>query len=175
METFGELLRSPGHWAFEIFLMVLFDGIIVGLLFPFARKHWKHHVARDRAETTKVIPEYTDWSGFPEHPSSSLPTRAGQTHQFYRPDVWTGGPMKEDDSVGVVISKPAKEWSGSHPDHVLFSNTSDDDPEKWPDLGTERCMDCLCIIVRLDEQAAKCPRCGTVNPPTMFGDFEAAV
>ena len=39
-ETFVQLLRSPGHWLFEIFLMVLFDGVI-------GRRHWEHHVTRD--------------------------------------------------------------------------------------------------------------------------------
>lgn len=46
-ETFVQLLRSPGHWLFEIFLMVLFDGVIGLLLWPWARRHWKHHVTRD--------------------------------------------------------------------------------------------------------------------------------
>ena len=48
-ETFVQLLRSPGHWLFEIFLMVLFDGVIGLLLWPWARRHWKHHVTRDKA------------------------------------------------------------------------------------------------------------------------------
>jgi pantothenate kinase len=30
-ETFGELLRDPAHWLFELFLMALFDGLIFGL------------------------------------------------------------------------------------------------------------------------------------------------
>ncbi len=49
-ETFWTLLRDPAHWEFEIFLMILFDGVIGTLLWPFVRKHWAHHVARDRRE-----------------------------------------------------------------------------------------------------------------------------
>jgi hypothetical protein len=53
-ETFWTLLGDPAHWMFELFLMLLFDGLIVGLCWPFVRKHWQHHVARDRAETTDI-------------------------------------------------------------------------------------------------------------------------
>ena len=27
-DSFLDLLQSPGHWMFEIFLMILFDGIL---------------------------------------------------------------------------------------------------------------------------------------------------
>jgi hypothetical protein len=107
MESFGELVRSPGHWEFEIFLMVLFDGLIAGLVFPFVRKHWKHHIARDQAEAAD------------------------------------GG-------------------------YVFFSSSPDDDPEKWPDPGVERCMECLSPVQRLDNRVASCGQCGTTNPMT-FG------
>lgn len=49
-ETFWTLLRNRAHWEFEFFLMVLFDGLIVGLLWPFARLHWRHHIDRDKRE-----------------------------------------------------------------------------------------------------------------------------
>jgi len=49
-ETFFDLLKSPGHWLFELFLMAVFDGIIGALLWPFVRKHWAHHLDRDRKE-----------------------------------------------------------------------------------------------------------------------------
>ncbi len=49
-ETFWTLLHDKAHWEFEIFLMILFDGIIMGLLYPFARIHWKHHVRRDKQD-----------------------------------------------------------------------------------------------------------------------------
>ena len=42
-ESFWSLLRDPAHWEFEIFLMVLVDGILLGLLWPFIRKHVGHH------------------------------------------------------------------------------------------------------------------------------------
>lgn len=52
-ETFMSLLRDRAHWEFELFLMALFDGLIGAILWPFARKHWRHHLERDRREITK--------------------------------------------------------------------------------------------------------------------------
>ena len=49
-ETFWSLLHNAAHWEFEIFLMILFDGVIGLLLWPFIKKHWKHHTDRDRKE-----------------------------------------------------------------------------------------------------------------------------
>jgi len=49
-ETFWTLLHDAAHWEFEVFLMVVFDGVVGALLWPFAKKHWDHHVARDRKE-----------------------------------------------------------------------------------------------------------------------------
>jgi hypothetical protein len=54
-ETFFSLLKDPAHWEFEIFLMFLFDGLIFGLLFPFIRVHWRHHVDRDRRDAGEPI------------------------------------------------------------------------------------------------------------------------
>ena len=58
-ETFWTLLQDPGHWEFEIFLMLVFDGLLAGLLWPIVRKHWAHHIARDRAEAAVVHPRIT--------------------------------------------------------------------------------------------------------------------
>lgn len=52
-ETFWELLRSPGHWAFELFLMLIFDGVIGLILWPIVKRHWEHHIARDKREGLK--------------------------------------------------------------------------------------------------------------------------
>jgi hypothetical protein len=75
-DTFWTLLQDSAHWEFEIFLMLLFDGVIAGLCWPFARKHWQHHVDRDKQGTmwfdanhnwTDVGP-LSDWSlGSLEH------------------------------------------------------------------------------------------------------------
>jgi hypothetical protein len=46
-DTFTGLLRDRAHWEFEIFLMLLFDGVIAGLLFPLARRAWKRHIERE--------------------------------------------------------------------------------------------------------------------------------
>jgi len=39
LETFGQLLRNPAHWEFEIFLMLLFDVLIGALVWPQIQKH----------------------------------------------------------------------------------------------------------------------------------------
>jgi len=49
-ETFWTLLRNGAHWEFELFLMLLFDGLIGALLWPFVKKHIEHHLERDRKE-----------------------------------------------------------------------------------------------------------------------------
>ena len=49
-ETFWTLLKDPAHWEFELFLMIVFDGAIGALIWPFLKKHWKHHVDRDCKE-----------------------------------------------------------------------------------------------------------------------------
>jgi hypothetical protein len=54
-ETFLSLLRDAAHWQFEIFLMVLIDGVIIGLIWSFLwkrflKKHWDHHLTRDKQE-----------------------------------------------------------------------------------------------------------------------------
>ena len=47
-ETFWSLLHDLAHWEFEMFLMILFDVVLGMLLWPFIKKHWEHHVARDK-------------------------------------------------------------------------------------------------------------------------------
>jgi len=53
-ETFWTLLHDKAHWEFELFLMALFDGVIgagiVGFMWPRIKKHWKHHLERDKRE-----------------------------------------------------------------------------------------------------------------------------
>ena len=46
-ENLGTLLADPNHWIFEIFLMVIFDGVVGALAWPFIKKHWKHHLRHD--------------------------------------------------------------------------------------------------------------------------------
>jgi hypothetical protein len=38
------------HWEFELFLMLIFDGIVGAILWPFVKKHYDHHLARDKKE-----------------------------------------------------------------------------------------------------------------------------
>ena len=46
-ETFFDLLKDSAHWEFEIFVTVVFDLVVVGMFWPFIKKHWKHHVESD--------------------------------------------------------------------------------------------------------------------------------
>jgi hypothetical protein len=47
METFWTLLHDPAHWEFEIFLIVIFDGLIGLLIWPKIRKFTTHHKSDD--------------------------------------------------------------------------------------------------------------------------------
>lgn len=49
-ETFWTLLHDPAHWEFEIFLMFVFDLLLGGLAWPFVKRHWNHHVTRDKRD-----------------------------------------------------------------------------------------------------------------------------
>jgi hypothetical protein len=45
-ETVWTLLCDPAHWIFELILLVVFDGLIGALLWPFIRarvQRWKSH------------------------------------------------------------------------------------------------------------------------------------
>jgi hypothetical protein len=52
-ETFTSLLHNKAHWEFEIFLILLFDGLLGCLIWPFLKRHWGHHVARDKEDVTQ--------------------------------------------------------------------------------------------------------------------------
>jgi hypothetical protein len=53
-ETFWTLLHDRAHWEFELFVgfieMLAFDGIVGLLLWPTVKKHWRHHIERDKRE-----------------------------------------------------------------------------------------------------------------------------
>lgn len=53
-ETFKSLFMNAAHWEFEIFLMLLFDGAVGMLIWPFIKKHWEHHVERDKQDRPKA-------------------------------------------------------------------------------------------------------------------------
>lgn len=42
-ETFIELVKDPNHWLFEIMLMVIFDGLLAGILYPLFRRWLQAH------------------------------------------------------------------------------------------------------------------------------------
>jgi len=43
MSEFVELVKSPGHWMFEIMLMIIFDGVIGIMIWPFIKHLWDDH------------------------------------------------------------------------------------------------------------------------------------
>lgn len=53
-ETFWTLFHDKAHWEFELFVgfveMIAFDVIVGLLLYPWIKKHWNHHLARDKRE-----------------------------------------------------------------------------------------------------------------------------
>ena len=53
-ETFWSLLHDRAHWEFELFVglieMLVFDGLIGLLLWPTIKRHWQHHIDRDKRE-----------------------------------------------------------------------------------------------------------------------------
>jgi hypothetical protein len=62
-ETFWTLLRDPAHWGFELLVgfieMLVFDVLVGLLLWPTIRKHWNHHLERDRKEALEAArPEF---------------------------------------------------------------------------------------------------------------------
>lgn len=48
-ETFIELLGNAGHWEFEIFGMIIFDGLLGAVTFPFVKRWIKKHDERKHA------------------------------------------------------------------------------------------------------------------------------
>jgi hypothetical protein len=51
-ETFWSLLRDPAHWEFEIFLVVLIDGVLGAFLLPLFRRWISHHKSDDNQLAT---------------------------------------------------------------------------------------------------------------------------
>ena len=49
-ETFWTLLHDGAHWEFELFLIFIFDILLGAMLWPFLKKHWRHHAERDKRE-----------------------------------------------------------------------------------------------------------------------------
>lgn len=109
-ETFWSLFTNAAHWEFELFLMVLFDGVIIGALFPFLRKHWKHHTDRDTkddvtfGQVARKVADMRGWSGLrPKVQDWSL----SHPSHYPGPDpfaTWPGSPPYADtDSFGFKL------------------------------------------------------------------------
>lgn len=59
-ETFWTLFHDAAHWKFELFvggIEELVTGVLVGMvLWPKIKKHWQHHLERDKKEAAKIRP-----------------------------------------------------------------------------------------------------------------------
>lgn len=47
-ETFWTLLRDPAHWEFEIFLIIIFDGLLGLIIWPRIKKFLEHYKSDDQ-------------------------------------------------------------------------------------------------------------------------------
>jgi len=47
-ETFLTLLKDPAHWEFELFLIVIFDGLIGLIIWPKIKKFLHHYKSDDK-------------------------------------------------------------------------------------------------------------------------------
>jgi hypothetical protein len=47
-ETFWTLLKDPAHWAFEIFLIALFNGLLGLIIWPRIKKFLQHYKSDDK-------------------------------------------------------------------------------------------------------------------------------
>ena len=58
-ETFWTLFNDLAHWEFEIFLIIIFDGLIGFLLWPKIKKFLVHHKSDDEriADLEKKVKE----------------------------------------------------------------------------------------------------------------------
>jgi hypothetical protein len=50
VETFWTLLGDIAHWEFELFLMLVFDGIVGALAWPFLKRFWAKHHSHERCD-----------------------------------------------------------------------------------------------------------------------------
>lgn len=110
-ETFWTLLGDPAHWAFELFLMVVFDGVILGICWPFIRKHWKHHVDRDQAEKKK---DGTELLQFCADCNDTTGGECAEHWALIYPSHWPGKPpFTGDVKVQVTEDQKPNEWTHS--------------------------------------------------------------
>lgn len=50
-ETFWFLLHDTAHWEFELFLMLLFDGLVGICIWPFVKKGVQHYLNYEKEES----------------------------------------------------------------------------------------------------------------------------
>ena len=111
-ETFGALLRDRAHWEFELFLMLIFDGLLAGLLIPFGHKHWKRHIACEQEERINPFAGSLNWSlTHPDHQPKPLTTCFGtktSTGWYCTREIDHGGPC----AARPFAENPAKNHDG---------------------------------------------------------------
>lgn len=67
-ETFWTLIKDTAHWQFELFLILLFDGLIGALLWPCLKRFGRHHKSDDQklAEVRADLQELRKQLGVPK-------------------------------------------------------------------------------------------------------------
>ena len=105
-ETFRTLLFDRAHWEFEIFVTLVFDGLVLGLLWPFIRRHWNHHLNRDARDkiVADLHTEECSWCGGLKEAHSDVAWRAHQTFRngkSLRPVLRTHAPACPCDVCGL--------------------------------------------------------------------------
>jgi len=59
-ESFFQLLQSPGHWLFEMFLMVLFDGLVGYFAWPRIKRHFHRDIDVEHGHEQKIAGRVQD-------------------------------------------------------------------------------------------------------------------
>jgi hypothetical protein len=77
-ETFKTLFFDLPHWEFELFVTlcenVVTGGLIGMVVWPFIKRHWGHHVARDIQDGHTSSPDESD--DFPKPPDGGWSNEA---------------------------------------------------------------------------------------------------
>lgn len=76
MNDFYQLLHDPAHWAFEIFVTILFDGVLLGIFWPLVRNCWRawraERARREEEELTEFLKSRPTICGACEKPRLRL-------------------------------------------------------------------------------------------------------
>lgn len=63
MNEFFQMVMDPAHWAFEILVTLVFDGLVIGIGWRWIRAHWAHDRAWHKETVHFMDVGPFDWSG----------------------------------------------------------------------------------------------------------------